>query len=55
MSSCSVYWLRRNLIFHVAKNIFVFNNADELNDILTTNRYTEVDEDDEINELQLNV
>jgi hypothetical protein len=46
--------LEENLIFHVAKNIFVVDVTNELNDILRTNGYTEVDEDDEINKLQLN-
>jgi hypothetical protein len=34
--------LEENLIFYVAKNIFVVNDADELNNILRTNGYTEV-------------
>jgi len=32
--------LEENLIFHVAKNIFVVDDADELNNILRTNEYT---------------
>ena len=41
-----------NKNFHAIKNTYV--DVDELNDILSTSEYTEVDKDDEINQLQFN-
>jgi hypothetical protein len=37
---------------HAIENTYV--DIDELNDILSTSEYTEVDKDDEINQLQFN-
>jgi len=41
-----------NKNFHAIENTYV--DVDELNDILSTSEYTEVDKDDEINQLQFN-
>jgi hypothetical protein len=41
-----------NLNFYVADDNFIDVGVDELNDILRTSRHTEVDEDDEIDDLQ---
>jgi hypothetical protein len=43
-----------NLNFHVAKNVFVDVDVEELNDVLRTNGYTEVNEDDDIDDHQFN-
>jgi len=43
-----------NLNFYVVDDNFIDVGVDELNDILRTSRYTEVDEDDEIDDLQFN-
>jgi hypothetical protein len=47
--------LEENLNFHVTNNTFVDIDANELNDILITNRHTKVDEDDDIDEHQFNI
>ncbi|KAL9366701.1 hypothetical protein Peur_037900 [Populus x canadensis] len=44
----------KNLDFHVAEITFVDVNAEKLNDILRTGEHTEINEDDEINNLQFN-
>ena len=46
--------LEKNSDFHVAEITFVDVNAEKLNDILRTGGHTEVNEDDEINNLQFN-
>jgi len=53
------YWvassidIEENLSFHVAKNTFVDVNIEELNDVLRTNEYTEVNEDDDSYEINI--
>ena len=46
--------LEENLNFHVAENIFIDVDFEELNDVLKASRHTEVDEDDDIDEHQFN-
>jgi hypothetical protein len=41
-------------IFHVTKNTYVHVDLEELNDILSTSKITEVDEDEEIKQLRFN-
>jgi len=43
----SIYWVRKSN-FHVTKNTYVDVDVDEINIILCTSRYIEMDEDDEI-------
>jgi len=47
--SSSIYWVRKSN-FHVTKNTYVDVDVDvdEINIILCTSRYIEMDEDDEI-------
>jgi hypothetical protein len=46
--------LEENLIFHVAKNVYVNVDVDELNDVLRTIEHTKVNEDDDIDDHQFN-
>jgi len=38
--------LEENSIFHIAKNIFIDVDTEELNDVLSSSEYTQVNEDD---------
>jgi hypothetical protein len=46
--------LEEDSIFHVTKNTYVHVDLEELNDILSTSKITEVDEDEEIKQLRFN-
>ena len=43
--------LEKKSIFYVAENTFV--DVEELNDVLRTNKYTQVDEDDDNDEINI--
>jgi len=45
--------LDENLNFHIVDNIFFYVNAKELNDILSSSRHTQVNEDDDSNEINI--
>ena len=45
--------LEENLNFHIVDNIFVDVNAKELNDVLSSSRHTQVNKDDDSNEINI--
>jgi len=45
--------LKENSNFHITKNTFVDVDVEELNDILRTNRYTEVDKDNDSDKINV--
>ena len=45
--------LEENLNFCIAKNIFIDVDTKELNDVLSSNEHTQVDKDDDNNEINV--
>jgi len=50
ISSCFIYWLKKNANICIIDNIFIDVNVEDLNNILSSIRDTQVDEDDDNNE-----
>jgi hypothetical protein len=53
ISSCSVDWIRRKFKFCVLESISVDVDAEELNDVFSSNGYAQVDTDDDNDEINI--
>jgi len=53
MLNCSIYWVRKYKFFSHREYLYgCWFDVDELNDILSTNGFTRVNKDEEIDQLE---